>query len=115
MQILLGTGTDTEVEFLINSVLLSLLTVICAMYANGGSIFNEDLTYTFAKVGIYGIIGVSVGLLVGYFIWLFSQTPAVRSTDWLTGLIVYGILFLWCIVTIWVSIGLMWITRNFIS
>ncbi len=57
------------------------------------------------------VLGILIGLSVFYIIWYLSDTPEVRNTDWLVGLMVGGLIFVFQ--TVSATLGI--IGYNFIS
>jgi hypothetical protein len=57
------------------------------------------------------VFGILVGLSVFYTIWYLSETPEVRNMDWLVGLMVGGLVFVFQ--TVSATLGI--IGYNFIS
>ena len=57
------------------------------------------------------VLGILIGLSVFYIIWYLSETPEVRNTDWLIGLMVGGLIFVFQ--TVSATLGI--IGYNFIS
>ncbi|GEM_PF-4575765 len=51
---------------------------------------KESSIFTIVLSEVFGIL---VGLSVFYIIWYLSETPEVRSTDWMVGLMVGGLVF----------------------
>ncbi len=51
---------------------------------------KETSNFTIILSEVFGIL---IGLIAFYIIWYLSQTPEVRNTDWLVGLMVGGLIF----------------------
>lgn len=112
----LRTGMWTEIEFMINCLFLVLITLGFIKYAND-RILVEHLNYSLARISFYAILGLLGGLIVSYSLWLFSQSPIVRDTDWYVGLIVYCIRLGFGVLSILLSIGVIALIRrlNFVT
>jgi hypothetical protein len=57
------------------------------------------------------VLGILIGLSVSYVIWYLCETAGVRDTDWLVGLMVGGLIFVFQ--TVSATLGI--IVYNFIS
>lgn len=57
------------------------------------------------------VLGILIGLSVFYIIWFLSETPQVRNTDWIVGLMFGGLIFVFQ--TVSATLGI--IGYNFIS
>jgi uncharacterized protein YacL len=108
----LRTGMRTEIEFIINCLFLVLITFGFIKYANEG-ILVEHLNYSLGRISFYAILGLLVGLIVSYFLWMFSQSPIVRDTDWYAGLIVQCFRLGFGVLSILLSIGVIALIRRF--
>ena len=53
---------------------------------------SKKETSNFAIV-LSEVFGILIGLIAFYIIWYVNQTPEVRNTDWLVGLMVGGYIF----------------------
>jgi hypothetical protein len=76
----------SELQF----VLFFFLGILWTFFLKKSDSKKETSSFTIVRSEVFGIL---IGLSVSYIIWYLSETPEVRNTDWLVGLKVGGLIF----------------------